>query len=151
MKRLLAACMFIFGLTLAAAENYEASEVNGKALTAWLEEDFTCKIDEDGDILCKGKGTSFYVILYAERSMLCFKSSWGKPDDISVKVLKEMANEFNRDKIFVTVAVDDDGDVTVEYYMVYNGGLNRTNFTESLSWFLAIDDAWSDAVAARLD
>ena len=151
MKRILAACLFIFGLTLAAAENYEASEVNGSIIKAWLDDDFTCKIDEDGDVFCKNSDTSFYVILDAKRSMLCFKSTWSKPDDISVKVLKTMANEFNRDKIFVTVSVDEDGDTTVEYFMVYNGGLNRTNFIESLSWFLTGDSAWSESVKALLD
>ena len=151
MKKILAAFIFVFGLALAAADNYEASEVNGENLKLWLEDEYECRIDEDGDVFCKGNGTSFYVILDAKRSMLCLKSSWGKPDDISIKMLKELANEFNRDKIFVTVSVEDDGGVSVEYFMVYNGGLNRINFTESLSWFLAIDDAWCETVADRLD
>ena len=42
MKRILAACLFIFGLTLAAAENYEASEVNGSVTCIRDEALFNC-------------------------------------------------------------------------------------------------------------
>ena len=133
--------------------NLEASMVTAPRLKIWLEAaKYKASIDKDGDLLCKTEdGKSFYVILDDERQMLKFKSGWGKPKDVSIKALKNMANSFNHDKIFVNVSIDEEGDSSVEYFMVYNGGLNRTNFLESLDWFIKIDQAWANTVKEVLD
>ena len=154
MKHILA-CMFaILALSSGfAADNLSASSVTTANLKPWLESaGYECRIDSDGDLICENsKGAKFVVFVLSEKKLVQFVRSWSKPSSLSIKLLKEKANEWNNEKIFVRFAVQKDGDIGAEYFLVFNSGLNKTNFLESVDWFMAVSNPWATEISSLLD
>ena len=131
-------------------DNLLMSEVTASNLKPWVESaKFVGTIDKDGDLICETPDYKFVIEVDSKRKLIKFASYWKKPDTLDIQTMKNKANEFNESKILVSVYVDSEGDSVVQYYMVYNAGVKRVNFLETLDWFVRLDKAWSKEVYAE--
>ena len=134
------------------SKTIDVSSVSVSIVKGWMEAlDYECSIDEDGDIKCEKNGGKLYIRVDTERKLVKFSKMWNKPDDISVKMLTNLANTWNWEKVLLRVAVSDSGVSVADFCIVYNGGLNKLNFEESLDWFAQLCDSWVDTVCEHLD
>lgn len=140
------------GFSQGGSGNFSPSQINAANLKPLLESaDYSCTIDKDGDLKCKSGNVLFYVSFDPERKLVKLIRLWGKPDGLSVNILKRKVNEWNDKKIFVRFSVDDKGSTCADYALVYVGGLNRQNFLKSVDLFIKVSQAWAQDVASLLD
>lgn len=121
--------------------------VSTSALKALLSDKFPdAKIDEDGDLLIKRNGINTYVFVEDKKVLLKFFTRWSASDSVSASRALKIVNKWNCDKVF-TVASYDDKKFILRYYLSYEGGVNATNFNDSLEWFFSLSSAFGNMLS----
>ena len=148
MKKLLAAALLFVSMAAISlrGETIPADKINIYRLKDIISEDYGCKIDEDGDLQINGE-YKFFVRIIPDVKMICIFTNFKPEDDRTVAETRRLANKFNSDKRLLRISVDDEGTSTCDYYMVYNGGLNTTNFKETVEWMDTIIEGWAELLA----
>ena len=130
-----------------AADYAAASDVNSALLRSWASSQYGCSIDKDGDLIVKKGSERLVVKVIAKAKLIWVYGSFKSYDKRSTAEMILLANRFNDKKRVLRVAVDpDDGSSCCDYYLIYDGGLNKTNFLSVLDWVFNLKDSWESFV-----
>lgn len=125
------------GLSASQSE-LSKDEVTPAALQSLLSDDYPGnKIDDDGDLYIKRNGINAYVFVEEGQVLLKFYTRWAASDSISEPRALRVVNGWNNDKVFATASYED-GRFVLRYFVTYEGGINATNFNDSLAWFFSV-------------
>ena len=134
------------------AETVSADDVSVYLLKRWASEKYGCKIDDDGDLVLNTDGGKIIVTVKKKQKMVRIFSIFGAYEKRSINEMIKLANRFNNKKVFLRVFINpESGDSWCDHYIVYNGGLNSTNFMEIVDWFIALKKSWNDFVVNNGD
>ena len=134
------------------AETVSADDVSVYLLKRWGSEKYGCKIDDDGDLVLNTDGGKIFVTVQKKLKMVRIFSIFGAYEKRSINEMIKLANRFNDKKIFLRVSINpESGSSVCDHYIVYNGGLNSTNFMETVDWFIALKKSWNDSVVNNGD
>ena len=114
----------------------ELPKIDAKTLRDRLASKYdNIEVDDDGDIVIHTDEKHIFIMLDDERKFLRLNTRWNKGESISENRAARVMNAWNEKKIFTTAYLWGDT-FMLDYYMSYEGGLNFTNLTDSLNWFL---------------
>ena len=124
-----------------------ANEVSVSLLKRWLSHEYSCKIDNDGDLVVNHSDQGkVFITVYTEKKFLRIRSGFSAYNKCSRAEMIYLANEFNRTKGLISVYIMPDSRSFCEYYMWYDGGLNSANLIESVKCFIGGKLAWQNFV-----
>jgi len=130
-----------------AADYASANEVNTRLLRVWASEEYGCSIDKDGDLIVKKKSEKLVVSVISKVHLIRVAGYFKRYDKLSISEMIRLANKFNNKKRVLRVSIDpDDGNIICDYYLIYDGGLNKANFLSVLDWVFGLKDSWENFV-----
>ena len=128
------------------AADADPENVSVSLLREWASEKYGCKIDNDGDLVLNTKNGKMFVSVIGKAKtirLFCLYSPYRKR---SREEMIQLANKFNFEKRLLRVCISEKGNQILDYYIIYDGGLNSGNFLEALNWFTVLESAWNDYV-----
>lgn len=147
MKKMLVGMLLFVCLTSsfsALAAEVPASRVSVDLLRDWASEKWGTKIDKDGDLVLTIEGNKVFVSVIPKVKLIRIYTIFSAYEKRSKAEMILLANKFNDGKRFLRVCITDSGASVCDYYLIYNGGLNSTNFFEAVDWFRVMEQDWCD-------
>ena len=139
-------CICTLFTTASFADNAAADDVSIPLLKEWASEKYGCKIDSDGDLILNTTNGKTIVSVIKKAKLVRICSIYTPYEKRTRREMIDLANKFNAQKRFLRIAIGEKNQQFCDYYVVYNGGLNSTNFMEVLDWFVNLEKSWNSFV-----
>jgi len=114
-------------------------------------EGYPMEVDTDalGDPMIRGKieGGPFFVFFYGcEGANSCRSIQFKTAYDMRIPMPLQQANQWNADKRFVSVYLDDEGDPHLTMDVQLANGMTDENFMGNFSMWLSLQDSFEDFI-----
>ena len=138
-KFFIAVFFALLAISPAFSYNIEKKDMSPNMLLMVMEENFgeNAFFDDDGDLIIEKDGIFFLLQVDNERAFLKFSSQWKASDGVSDKRAYKIVNDWNADTVFATAFLWN-GRFRLEYFVTFEGGLDSSNFNDTLHWLFTI-------------